>query len=94
MEMLINLIIQLILGVVGGNAAGAALKDYNLGNLATPSPAPSARWRRSNSASPHSDDRRRGWRRPRSRGHCGSNRRRRCASTLNVLLSFAQFERS
>jgi uncharacterized membrane protein YeaQ/YmgE (transglycosylase-associated protein family) len=33
MEMLINLIIQLILGVVGGNAAGAALKDYNLGNL-------------------------------------------------------------
>jgi uncharacterized membrane protein YeaQ/YmgE (transglycosylase-associated protein family) len=33
MEMLINLIIQLISGVVGGNAAGAALKDYNLGNL-------------------------------------------------------------
>src|SRR5262249_38474977 len=33
MEILINLIIQLISGVVGGNAAGAALKDYNLGNL-------------------------------------------------------------
>ena len=33
MEMLINLIIQLISGVVGGNAVGAALKDYNLGNL-------------------------------------------------------------
>jgi len=31
--MLINLIIQLVSGVVGGNAAGAALKDYNLGNL-------------------------------------------------------------
>ena len=30
MEILINLIIQLISGVVGGNAAGAALKDYNL----------------------------------------------------------------
>jgi len=30
---LISLIIQLISGVVGGNAAGAALKDYNLGNL-------------------------------------------------------------
>jgi len=33
MEMVTNLIIQLISGVVGGNAAGAALKDYNLGNL-------------------------------------------------------------
>jgi hypothetical protein len=33
METVINLIIQLISGVVGGNAAGAALKDYNLGNL-------------------------------------------------------------
>jgi uncharacterized membrane protein YeaQ/YmgE (transglycosylase-associated protein family) len=33
METIINLIIQLIAGVVGGNAAGAALKDYNLGNL-------------------------------------------------------------
>ena len=31
MEMIINLIIQLVAGVVGGNAAGAALKDYNLG---------------------------------------------------------------
>jgi hypothetical protein len=42
METIVNLIIQLIAGVVGGNAAGAALKDYNLGNLVTPSPAPSA----------------------------------------------------
>jgi hypothetical protein len=33
METIINLIIQLIAGAVGGNAAGAALKDYNLGNL-------------------------------------------------------------
>ena len=33
MEMLINLIIQLVSGVVGGNAAGAALKDYNLGGI-------------------------------------------------------------
>jgi hypothetical protein len=33
MEMLINLVIQLISGVVGGNAIGAALKDYNLGSL-------------------------------------------------------------
>jgi hypothetical protein len=33
MEMVVNLVIQLISGVVGGNAAGAALKDYNLGNL-------------------------------------------------------------
>jgi uncharacterized membrane protein YeaQ/YmgE (transglycosylase-associated protein family) len=33
METLVNLIIQLISGVVGGNAAGAALKDYNLGNI-------------------------------------------------------------
>ena len=31
--MLINLVIQLVAGVVGGNAAGAALKDYNLGNI-------------------------------------------------------------
>lgn len=30
---LINLIIQLIAGAVGGNAAGAALKDYDLGKL-------------------------------------------------------------
>jgi len=30
METIINLIIQLIAGVAGGNAAGAALKDYNL----------------------------------------------------------------
>jgi hypothetical protein len=33
MEMLINLVIQLVSGVVGGNAVGAALKDYNLGSL-------------------------------------------------------------
>ena len=33
MEMIINLIIQLVAGVVGGNAAGAALKDYNLGGI-------------------------------------------------------------
>ena len=33
MDAVVNLIIQLISGVVGGNAAGAALKDYNLGNL-------------------------------------------------------------
>src|SRR5262249_28415044 len=33
METLVNLIIQLISGVAGGNAAGAALKDYNLGNI-------------------------------------------------------------
>jgi uncharacterized membrane protein YeaQ/YmgE (transglycosylase-associated protein family) len=33
METIVNLIIQLISGVVAGNAAGAALKDYNLGNL-------------------------------------------------------------
>ena len=33
MDTIVNLIIQLISGVVGGNAAGAALKDYNLGNL-------------------------------------------------------------
>jgi hypothetical protein len=31
--MLVDLIIQIISGVVGGNAAGAALKDYNLGSL-------------------------------------------------------------
>jgi hypothetical protein len=33
METIINLIIQLVSGVVGGNAAGAALKDYDLGTL-------------------------------------------------------------
>jgi hypothetical protein len=31
--MIINLIIQLVAGIVGGNAAGAALKDYNLGGI-------------------------------------------------------------
>src|SRR5262249_25920728 len=35
METIINLIIQLISGAVAGNTAGAALKDYNLGNLGT-----------------------------------------------------------
>jgi hypothetical protein len=41
---IINIIIQLIAGAVGGNAAGAGLKDYNLGTLgntiagATPPP--------------------------------------------------------
>ena len=33
MELLINLIIQLVSGVVGGHAVGAALKDYNLGGV-------------------------------------------------------------
>ena len=33
MEAIINLIIQLIAGVAGGNAVGAALKEYNLGTL-------------------------------------------------------------
>jgi len=31
--MLVNLIIQLIAGAVGGNAAGAGLKDYSLGQI-------------------------------------------------------------
>jgi hypothetical protein len=31
--MIINLMIQLIAGAVGGNAAGAGFKDYNLGTL-------------------------------------------------------------
>jgi hypothetical protein len=30
---LITLIIQLVTGVIGGNAAGSAVKDYNLGGL-------------------------------------------------------------
>ncbi len=30
---IVNLIIQLISGAVGGNIAGSALKDYNLGPL-------------------------------------------------------------
>ena len=30
---IINLIIQLIAGAVGGNAAGAGLKDYSLGQI-------------------------------------------------------------
>ena len=32
-ETLINLIIQLVAGAIGGNAAGSALKDYDLGKL-------------------------------------------------------------
>jgi hypothetical protein len=32
-ETLINLIIQLLAGAIGGNAAGAAFKDYGLGML-------------------------------------------------------------
>jgi hypothetical protein len=32
-ESLINLIVQLLAGAIGGNAAGAALKDYGLGML-------------------------------------------------------------
>src|SRR5262245_22614752 len=30
---LVALIIQLVAGIIGGNAAGASLKDYNLGTL-------------------------------------------------------------
>ena len=30
---IINLVIQLIAGVIGGNGVGSALKDYNLGPL-------------------------------------------------------------
>ncbi len=30
---IVNLIIQLIAGVIGGNGAGSALKDYSLGGL-------------------------------------------------------------
>jgi len=30
---IVNLIIQLVAGVIGGNAAGASLKDINLGTL-------------------------------------------------------------
>ncbi len=30
---IINIIIQLIAGAIGGNAAGAGLKDYNLGQI-------------------------------------------------------------
>ena len=30
---ILNLIIQIVAGAIGGNAAGAALKDYNLGTL-------------------------------------------------------------
>ena len=39
---IINLIIQLIAGAIGGNAVGAATKNVNLGPPATPSPARSA----------------------------------------------------
>jgi len=33
METLVNLVIQVVAGIIGGNAAGASLKDYNLGAL-------------------------------------------------------------
>ena len=39
---IINLIIQLIAGAIGGNVVGAAAKNVNLGPLATPSRARSA----------------------------------------------------
>lgn len=32
-EALINIIIQIVAGAIGGNGAGAALKDVNLGTL-------------------------------------------------------------
>jgi hypothetical protein len=32
-EALVNLVIQIIAGIVGGNGAAAALKDYDLGKL-------------------------------------------------------------
>ena len=32
-DMLINLIIQIVAGVIGGNAVGAGVKDVNLGTL-------------------------------------------------------------
>ena len=32
-DTLINLVVQLLAGVIGGNAAGAAFKDYGLGML-------------------------------------------------------------
>ena len=34
---IINLIVQLIAGALGGNAAGAASKDISLGTLVSPS---------------------------------------------------------
>ena len=39
---LINLIIQIIAGVIGGHAAGATLKNYRSGRLATRLREPSA----------------------------------------------------
>jgi hypothetical protein len=33
MDALVNLVIQIIAGIVGGNGAAAALKDYDLGKL-------------------------------------------------------------
>jgi hypothetical protein len=63
METLINLVIQLIAGVVGGNAAGAALKDYNLGNIGNTIAGARRRRRRSAFASSHPGGRKRGgWR--------------------------------
>ena len=38
---LLNLVMQLVAGAVGGNAAGAMLKQFNLGPVGTPSPASS-----------------------------------------------------
>ena len=32
-EALINIIVQIVAGAIGGNGAGAALKDVNLGTL-------------------------------------------------------------
>jgi hypothetical protein len=43
-ETLINLIIQLIAGALGGNGGGNALKDLNLGPWATRSRARSVVW--------------------------------------------------
>ena len=44
-ETLINIIIQIVAGAIGGNGAGAALKDLNLGTLGnTRSRARSAVW--------------------------------------------------
>ena len=45
---LVNLIIQLIAGIVGGTAAGKALKDYDLGGLEIRSRAQSAAWAEGN----------------------------------------------
>ena len=41
---IINIIIQLIAGALGGHGAGAALKDYDLGKLGTQLRARLAAW--------------------------------------------------